>query len=206
MNIIPEVNGVPYVNNAEFVKLTLNLANGNSSIYTFSTSYKSESFGGTSYSPLGGLLNISTQQRDLTATSYDTAITLSGVDQTNIFYVLSDQYLIKGSKIQFYRGFYDNNYNLDTSNVVLRYTGIVTSYTIQENVDMDLMNDTYTVTLNCSNYKTVLENYVSGRNTNPSSWRQFYPNDRSMDNVPNLINAVFDFGMPVDKKGTNTKS
>ena len=202
MNIISAVNGVPYVNNAEFVKLTLNLAAGGSEIYTFSSSYRIETFDEVEYTPLGGLMGVSTQQRDLAATSYDTAITLVGVDQTNIYYVLSSDYLIKGSTIEFYRGFYDTNYAL--TSVSLRYTGVVTSYTIQENVDMDQMSDTYTVTINCSNHKTILENQISGRNTNPTSWAEFYANDTSMENVPNLINAVFDFGKPASKQGQNT--
>jgi hypothetical protein len=192
MNNIPAVNGVPYVNNAEFVKLSLSTSTGNVEVLTYSTSYKSENIGGTVYSPLGGYLGVSTQQRDLSATGYDTTITLSGVDQTNIFYVLSDQYLIKGSKIEFYRGFYNENYNLTST--VLRYTGIVTSYTIEENLDLDSKVDNYTVSVNCSSYKTVLQNLISGRYTNPSSWSQYGPSDKSMDNVPNLINAYFNFG------------
>ena len=69
MNQVPAVNGVPYVNNAEFVKLTLNLANGSQQTHTFSTSYKNETIDGVNYSPLGGLISVSTQQRDLSATS-----------------------------------------------------------------------------------------------------------------------------------------
>tara|TARA_R110000868_G_scaffold246436_1_gene503083 strand:+ start:689 stop:1525 length:837 start_codon:yes stop_codon:yes gene_type:complete len=177
-------------------------AGGASNVYTFSSSYRPETIDGTTYTPLGGLLSVNTQQRDLRATSFDTAITLSGIDQTNIFYVLSSDYLIKGSKIQFWRGFYDTNFNL--VNTVLRYTGIVTSYTINESVEQNTNDDSYIVTLNCSNYKTVLENRIAGRNTNPTSWRNFYPNDASMDNVPSLINAVFDFGQPAGNKGQNT--
>lgn len=198
MNTIPQVNGVPYVNNAEFVKLDLiNASNGMPTTYTFSTSYKPEVIDGVTYSPLGGLLGVSTQQRDLSASSYDTSITLAGVDQTNIFHVLSSQYLIKGSIVKFYRGFYDSQYELTSSE--LRYTGVVTSWAIQENLDMEQMDDTYTVTINCSNYKTVLENLVSGRFTSPTSWKNQTPTDTSMDNVPNLINAFFDFGRDVGK-------
>lgn len=198
MNPIPQVNGVPYVNNAEFVKLDLvNASNGVATTYTFSTSYKSENINGNVYTPLGGLLGVSTQQRDLSASSYDTAITLAGVDQTNIFYVLSSQYMIKGSRVQFYRGFYDSQYELMSAE--LRYTGIVTSWSIQENLEMDTLDDSYTVTINCSNYKQVLENLVSGRFTSPSSWKNTLSTDTSMDNVPNLINAYYNFGREVGK-------
>lgn len=196
MNSIPAVNGVPYVNNAEFVKLTLSKADqSGTEVYTFSSSYKTESINGINYTPLGGLLSVSTQQRDLSATGFDTSVTLLGVDQTNIFYVLSSDYLIKGSKIELYRGFYNSNYILTST--ALRYTGIITSFSIQENLDMDNMDDNYTVTVNCSSYKTVLENLISGRYTSPSSWKNFNPTDTSMDNVPNLINAYFNFGQQV---------
>lgn len=204
MNNIPAVNGVPYVNNAEFVKLTISLAAGGTEVFTFSSSYKEETINGSVYKPLGGLIAVSTQQRDLRATSYDTTVTLAGVDQTNIYYVLSSDFLIKGSTIQVYRGFYDSNYNL-TSNA-LRYTGIVTSWAVQENVEIESHDDNYTVSINCSNYKTVLENRIAGRNTNPTSWRSFDPTDSSMDNVPNLVNANFDFGKKVTNSGTDTSS
>ena len=203
MDYIPQVNGTPYVNNAEFVKLTLVRADHDpDEIYTFSSSYKQETFNSTTFTPLGGLLNVSTQQRDLRVTSYDTTISLLGVDPTNIYVVLSSDFLIKGSKIELWRGFYDDNYIL--TNTVLRYTGIITSYTVQETVDMDSMSDSYIIALNCSNYKTVLENRIAGRNTNSSSWKEFNPTDTSMDSVAGLVNAVFDFGVPATNQGQNT--
>lgn len=196
MNQIPQVNGVPYVNSAEFVKLTLSLADGQSTeVVTFSSSYRNETIDGNVYTPLGGLMDVSTQQRDLKATGYDTAITLVGMQADNIYYALSSVYRLKGSKIEFYRGFYDSNYIMVNS--ALRYTGVVTSYTIQETLDNEVLTDSYTITINCSNYKYILENRISGRNTNPTSWMRYNALDTSMSNVPNLINAYFDFGKKV---------
>jgi hypothetical protein len=196
MNNIPAVDDTPVLIDAEFVKLTLSKSTGGTEVVGFSTSYKNETIDGTTFHPLNGLMGVGTQQRDLGPTGFDTAITIVGVDQENIYIVLQDTFLIKGSLVQIYRGFYDENYVLQSA--ALRYTGLVTSWAITETVDMNItaLDDTYTVTLNCSNYKQVLQNHISGRNTNPNSWKGYSPTDTSMDNVPNLINAYWNFGVP----------
>jgi hypothetical protein len=185
------------VKNAEFVRIDIDGAAD--SPYFFSNSYRNEPItdpvSGTtatsvgSYTALGGLLGISGHQRDLSVTSYDTNITLVGVDQTKLGLIIDAG--IKGSRIQIYRGFYDANSNMiDTPK--LRYTGIVTSYTLTE--DRVDQFDTFTLTINCSSYKTVLENRVSGRYTNSRSWKNYAATDTSMDRVAGLNNSKFDFG------------
>ena len=198
MNNIPYVNNQNHVLTADFVKLTLNLSPSGSGteVVTFSSSYRNEIIDGLEYDALGGLLGVGSQQRDLSATGFDTTISIIGIDQNNIFYVLSDEFLMKGSLVQIYRGFYDANYNLTT---YLRYTGLVTSWSIDENTIVEELEDTYICNINCSNYKSVLENRIAGRNTSPTSWKNFNPSDTSMDNVPNLINATWNFGVPVSK-------
>ena len=84
MENIPAVADDPAVlSNAEFVKLTIyNDVNdpNDVDIYTFSSSYREETIDGTVYSPMGGLLQVGIQQRDLRVTSADTSISLSGID------------------------------------------------------------------------------------------------------------------------------
>jgi hypothetical protein len=203
MENIPAVaNNKALVNNAEFVKLTIyneyaNTANNN--VYTFSSSYKSEDIGGTTYTPLGGLLGVGIQQRDIRVTSADTSISLSGVSGNNMAVVLGNK--IRGSKIELIRGFYNNNYIL--SNTAQRFTGIVTSYNItEERQDND---DNFTITLNASSFKSVLENRIAGRKTNSESWKEFNPTDTSMDRVPSIADRQFDFGQP-PKQGATTQS
>lgn len=192
MDIIPEVsNNATKINSAEFVKLTVyndysNTANVN--VYTFSSAYTSETIDGTTYTPLGGLLNVGIQQRDLRVTSADTSISLSGVDGNNIYIVLGTK--IKGSELEILRGFYDNNYVL--TNTYPRFTGIVTSYSIAEDRMDD--HDTFTITVNASSYKTVLENRLAGRKTNEKSWQAFSFVDSSMNNMYSLSGRKFDFG------------
>lgn len=202
MDIIPEVaNGTPFINNAEFVKLTVYNEYGNTSnvnVYTFSSSFKSETIDGTVYEPLGGLLAVGTQPRDLRVTSADTSISLSGIGANNIYLVLGTK--IKGSKLEIIRGFYNNNYVL--TNSYPRFTGVVTSYSItEERQDRD---DTYTVALNASSHKLVLENRIAGRKTNKSSWQVFNSTDSSMNNVYSIADQQFDFGKDPSKKATNS--
>jgi hypothetical protein len=196
---IPEVVNTSSVRTAEFVRLDLP-----SATYTFSTAAREETINttlfpgvgnlstSTAYEPLGQLISIGQQQRDLRVTSFDTTIALSGVDSGNIELVLNND--LKGSKIWIGRGFY--NESLELSKVYLRFSGIVTSYNISEETGDGSM--TFTVALNCSSFKTVLENNRGGRRTNRETWDVLYNGtDTSMYNVENLSNAQFDFGKPV---------
>lgn len=197
MITIPQVNNAPYVNNAEFVKLTIVNPDGSTVVHTFSSSYRNEYIGDATYLALGGLLMVGTQQRDLRVSSADTTVTLSGLSSDNIYLVLGTQ--IKGSLIEIWRGFYDDNYNL--VNTVKRYDGIITSYTITE--DREETTDNFIISVNCSAYKVVLENRIAGRKTNSQSWKEFNPTDVSMDKVQTLDGAYFNFGKPVNTNTTN---
>jgi hypothetical protein len=86
-----------------------------------------------------------------------------------------------------------------------RFTGIITSYNITEERH-DLV-DNFTITLNASSYKNVLENRVAGRKTNGESWKSFpvSATDTSMDNVYSLADQYFDFGVK-PKEGATTQS
>jgi hypothetical protein len=195
---------------AEFIKLTVPGATyAGGPTYYFSSSYKNEtitdpidnSSGVTqAYTPLGGMVSISGHQRDLSVTSFDTVITLVGVDPSKIGLVLeignnpdnSQHSGLKGSRIQIYRGFYDNNYNLIGS-PQLRYTGIVTSYTITEDRQQNI--DAFTIAIHCSSNKTVLENRIAGRYTNQSSWQNLNPTDTSMNRVAAISKTTYPFGV-----------
>ena len=189
MSLINGVANTNYCNNAEFVEIDIPGAEG--SPFRFSSSYKDENFGGLdfkTFTALGGLVNVSGHQRDLQVTSYDTTITLVGIDQSKIGIVIDAG--LKGAKVRIWRGFYDQNYIV--FDYALRYTGIITSYSIQEDT-LDQFN-TFTLGLNCSSYKHVLETRIAGRFTAPSNWKSTSPGDTSMDRVASLNNAKFNFG------------
>lgn len=165
---------------------------------TFSSAYTNETIGGNVYTPLGGLLSVGVQNRSLRVTSADTSIAISGVSGNNIYEVLESQGQIRGSLVKVYRGFYNSNMVL--SNAYLRFTGIVTNYGISEEREDRL--DNYTITIDCSSYKSVLENRIAGRKTNKESWQFFDSTDSSMNNVTSLAGFTFDFG--VDPKSRTT--
>jgi len=205
-NIPAVANNKTAINSAEFIKLTIyndynNTANV--TIHTFSSAYSYETIDGTQYSPMGGLLAVGIQQRDIRVTSADTSISLSGIpatDSNNMAIVLGTK--IRGSKIEITRGFYNNNFVL--ANVAHRFTGIVTSYNISE--ERKNLVDNFTITLNASSYKTVLQNRVAGRKTNGTSWKVFNPTDTSMDNVYSLADKHFDFGVKPTEGATTAST
>ena len=192
--VIPEVgNTVTQISSAEFVKITVyndyaNIANVN--VYAISSSFKSETIDGTIYDPLGGLIAVGSQNRDLRVTAGDTNIAVSGIGGDSIELVLDLK--IRGSEVEVIRGFYDANYVL--TNTYPRFTGIITSYALEENREGN--DNTFTVILSASSYKTVLENRIAGRKTNKESWRFFNSSDASMDNVYAIAGVSFDFGQP----------
>lgn len=189
--VISQVTGTNYINNAEFIRITI--PKDANSPYNFSSSYRKESFSGSdfvgTFTNLGGLVSVSGHQRDLAVTSYDTTVSLVGVDKTRVGQVIDAG--LKGAKIEIWRGFYDANYQIKGS-PVLRYTGIITGFVIDEQYQD--RSDTFTLSLHCTSYKKVLENRISGRITNSSSWKNFAATDTSMDRVAALNNAKFNFG------------
>jgi len=162
----------------------------NVTMLTFSSSYTSDMIGNIEYNPLGGLLAVGPQQRSLRVTSADTSIQISGIGGNNIYEILESQGKIRGSKIEITRGFFNNNVVL--ANAVIRFTGIVTNYSIQE--DREGVEDNFTITLDASSYKTILENRIAGRKTNKSSWQFFDTLDSAMNNLNSLAGFSFDFG------------
>ena len=197
MEIIPAVAGnKTNINSAEFIKLTIYNDVFNPldvSIYTFSSSFKEETIDGQVYSPMGGLLAVGIQQRDIRVTSADTSLTLSGISGDNINVVLAEK--VRGSRLDITRGFYNSNFVMTST--AHRFTGYVTSYSVSEERH-DLV-DNYTVTLNASSFRFVLENRIAGRKTNKESWQSFFPNDGSLNNLYSISDQQFDFGAPVTK-------
>jgi hypothetical protein len=197
MQTIPEVsNNATSITTAEFVKLTIynDYTNpANTSVYTFSSSYQEEVIANVTYTPLGGLLQVGAQNRDIRVTSADTTVSLSGIGANNISLVLDTK--IRGSEMEIIRGFYDANMVLQ--NTYPRFTGIITSYGIAE--DREGQDDNFTVAVGASSYKTVLENRIAGRKTNEESWKYFNNTDTSMDQVYSIAGVQFDFGQ--DPKG-----
>jgi hypothetical protein len=188
---ITQVANTSSIRDAEFVRI--DVVGGQGSPYCFSSSFQRETIADagfvSSFTNLGGLLSISGHQRDISATSFDTTVSLAGVDKTKIGQIIDAG--LKGSEVNIWRGFYTENYQL-SGTPVKRYKGIVTSYDLQEDRVEDI--DSFVLNIHCSNFKQVLENRVVGRFTNASSWKVSNPTDTSMDRVSTLNGAKYNFG------------
>ena len=67
-------------------------------------------------------------------------------------------------------------------------------------------DDTFSVTINASSFKSVLANRIAGRKTNGQSWKEFYPNDTSMDQVYSIAGRTWDFGNKPSSSTTNSSA
>jgi hypothetical protein len=182
----------PSIRHAEFVKLTVQ-----STTYTFCNAAAPITVNGTTYSALGALLGISDVQRDIKATSDDLTLSLTGIDTSYVALILSSD--IKGSVVEVYRGFLDSNNQIittPTQQFFKRYQGIVNNVAISETFNEEARIRVATCSISCASFRLILENRMSGIKTNPVSWKQFYPNDTSMDRTPIIQNQYFDFGAP----------
>jgi hypothetical protein len=152
---------------------------------------------GEVYQGLGSLISISESSSEIRATSSELVITISGIPNTSISEIVNSK--IKGSNVTIQRGLFNavNETFLNIEgNPVGRFVGFVNNYSLTEEYDIDTRTSSNTIVLTCSSSVGVLDNKISGRRTNPSSQKSFYPTDISMDRVPTLVGATFNFGAP----------
>lgn len=180
------------IRHAEFVKLTVD-----TSEYTFCNAAAPITVDGMTFTALGALLNLGDVQRDIKATSDDLTISLTGIDTNYVSLILSNE--IKGSIVEVWRGFLNANNEIitaPTQQFFKRYQGIVNNVSISEDFNEQARTRVATCSIACASFRLILENRMSGIKTNPVSWKQFYPNDTSMDRTPIIQNQYFDFGAP----------
>jgi hypothetical protein len=203
MTDIAAVSG-PQIRHAEFVKLTVGTA---ATVYTFCNAAAPITVGGITFDNLGALLNVGDVQRDMRSTSDDMTIALTGIEPANISVILSND--IKGSLVEVWRGFFDNNNQIittPTTQFFKRYQGIINSVSITEDFNSELRTRIATCSIACSSMRRILENRLGGVKTNQSSWQFLYPGDTSMNRVATIANTYFDFGKPpqTDTQSTDT--
>lgn len=148
-----------------------------------------------SYNALGSLMTISDSTSELRLSESELTITLSGIPTTNIDTVLD--YKLKGSPVEVYRGIFNPNTGAALVSPVGKFKGIVNNFALQEEWAEGGKDSSVTILLTCSSLVGILNNKLSGRYTNPTSHKTFFPNDTAMDRVPNLVNSNFNFGAPV---------
>lgn len=144
----------------------------------------------------GTLLTVGDVQRDIKATSNDTNFTITGLDTAILASVLNAG--IKGSTLEMWHGFFDENNNLittgGTGGLYQFFNGFVTSYGITESWDDNDRMLVATISMSATSSKLILQNRVAGRFTNDNSWKFYNPTDTSMNRVPFITNINYQFG------------
>lgn len=149
------------------------------------------------YLGAGNLLSITSSTSELRPSGSDVTISLSGIPNTSIAEIVKSK--IKGCAVRIYRVLFDastGEYLDIEGNPLGRFRGFVNNFSLTEEWDNLTRTSSNTIVLTCSSSASVLQNKVSGRKTNPESQKKFFPNDLSMDRVPNLENSTFNFGAP----------
>jgi len=166
-------------------------------VLRFSDYIQDVSIGGEQYLGLGKLVGISTTTSELRNSSGSITITISGIPDTSIAEIVNSR--IKGCPVEVYRVMFNAETGAAlaiSGNPVGRFFGIVDNYTIEEEYDIQTRRSSNTLALVCSSVLDILNNKIAGRKTNPTSQKFFYSSDLSMDRVPNLVGANFNFGAP----------
>jgi len=166
-------------------------------VLKFSDSLTTRTINEEEYLPLGSLMSVSSSSSELRVSGGNLNISISGVPDSSIAEIVNSK--IKGCPVRIYRLFS----NPTTGEVIDiegnpsgRYRGFINNFSLTEELDNGTRTATNTITLVCASSVDVLQNKITGRKTNPSSQKKFFPNDLSMDRVPNLENATFNFGAP----------
>lgn len=181
---------------AEFVRVV----NPNFTDY-FCNAPSTVTVNGMTFTGMGVYLGISEIQQDLKSTSVDMNVSISGLTSSSIAQILATN--IKGSTITVWRGFLDSNNQIQTIGGVqqffARYQGIINNIALTETFDNNIRERIATCSMSSASMRFVLDSRVAGIRTNPSSWRNIYPNDTSMDRVPVIASTYFNFGkVPTD--------
>jgi hypothetical protein len=192
-NIVPvqNTNNIRY---ADFVRVTTP-----SATYRFATTATALTIPAVDAQPfnaLGSLIKIGDAQQDIKSTANETVFTLVGIDTTVLGWVLGQE--IKGSKIEAWHGFFDNNGALitdgGTGGLYQFFSGYISSFAINEEWFEEVRSYVGVVTVAASSIQLILKNRIAGRYTNNNSW-QFYSNgDTSMERVAFISTINYAFG------------
>ena len=137
------------------------------------------------YEPVGALLQVSGVDADIKAKQNDVTITLSCIDNQYMNDILNNP--IKGSPVEIRRVFFNIEtgqfLNID-GNPSMEFSGVVSNFNFAEDWDENgSQSVTSTATLTCSSFLSVLQNKVSGRRTNESDQKSWFPGDNALNRV-----------------------
>ena len=189
---------LPSIASALFVKFVIT-ENGVAVTSTYSDYFKPILLQGDEYTGLGQLMAITDTQSELRTTGQEVTISLSGIPSENI--IKFSRQNIKGGLVTVKRGLFDSRTGVILSlgtglNPIGRFSGIINNYSIDEVWNEGSRSSTAVINIICNSQTTALSRKLSGRFTSPANQRALFPTDASMDRVPNIAGANFNFGAP----------
>jgi hypothetical protein len=188
---------------ADFIRVTTTDAEGDTQIYRLASTPSVLTIPAVDSEPfdaLGALVKVGDATRDIKSTANETSITLIGIDSAELGWVLSNK--IKGSLIEMWHGFFDENNELitngGTGGLYKFFTGYVNSFNITEQWFEDARMYYGVINVTASSIQIILQNGTSGRYTNNNSWQFFDSGDTSMNRVSVIQNINYFFGKDKD--------
>lgn len=165
-----------------------------SNVYYISSNWKTVTYDSNDYTELGAFLQIGEMRDELKYNAGDLNITLSGIPSDANYLQQILQNPVKGGNVTIHRAFVDpDTYEL-TGNVYTRFKGVITNFSIEEQINFLNKQQDYAVTVICASLLTVLSNKINGQHTDPDERQRLYPGDRIFEKIPDLYNTTFDFG------------
>ena len=139
-------------------------------ILLFSDRFESTSIAGETYLGLGQLVGITNTTSDIRSTGDQISISISGIPNSSIYEIVNSK--IKGSPVEIYRLLIDPTQPVMLPvdpNLLIKFSGQVNNYTLQEEYDFNTRTSSNTLILICSNNSELLSNKIAGRRTNQAS-------------------------------------
>jgi hypothetical protein len=179
---IKDLTGFVAIESALFVEWSI----PGDATYYISDYNTAETIDGNVYTSIGELLAVTSATSELRASASSLTIALSGTVAGNIAKVLTND--VKGSIVAIRRIYKNKNGAEEGAYVV--FQGIVTNYSITDDVDTASKTAESTIVLTVNNAVEILSGSVTGRRTNPED----FPNDDAFKRVRLLKDRKFQFG------------
>jgi hypothetical protein len=202
-NNIPPIQNTNNIRMADFIRITTQDALGVTQVYRLASTPSVLTIPAVDALPfdaLGPLVKVGDASRDIKSTANETSVTLVGIESAQLGWVLSNK--IKGSLIEMWHGFFDNNNELittgGTGGLYKFFTGYVNSFNITEQWFEEGKMYLGVINVTASSIQIILQNGTAGRYTNNNSWQFFATNDTSMDRVAVIQNINYFFGKDRD--------
>lgn len=194
MNIITPIQNTNNIRMADFVRVTTA-----SATYRFATTPSVLTIPAVDSQPfdaLGALVKVNDVQRDIKSTANETTITLVGIDTALLGWVLGHD--IKGSKIEMWHGFFNQNNELittgGTGGLYKFFTGYISTFQISEQWMEEARGYVGIINASASSIQIILQNRNAGRYTNDNSWQFWNNGDTSMNRVNFIETINYAFG------------